>query len=146
MRQESTLPAELLQAFNETAYIVHHEQPFTMNIGLPCPPLKSLMGEHNALCAAFITAWNPFSQRLSPQQNKVRQQELKAELKKRGQKCIDGIGQHPSNNWPGEASVLVLGIDLEAARSLGIMSNMRLYGLLLMAFQRLSFGTQMPWI
>jgi Protein of unknown function (DUF3293) len=32
--------------------------------------------------------------------------------------CIDGIGKHPSNNWPGEVSVLVLGLDLEAAKSL----------------------------
>ncbi len=28
------------------------------------------------------------------------------------------IGKHPSNNWPGEVSVLVLGLDLEAAKSL----------------------------
>jgi hypothetical protein len=27
-------------------------------------------------------------------------------------------GQHPSNKWPGEVSVLVLGLDLEAAKSL----------------------------
>ena len=38
---------------------------------------------------------------------------------KRGLICIDGVGKHPSNNWPGEGSVLVLGLDLEAAKSLG---------------------------
>jgi Protein of unknown function (DUF3293) len=31
---------------------------------------------------------------------------------------VDAIGQHPSSTWPGEMSVLVLGIDLEAAKSL----------------------------
>jgi hypothetical protein len=118
MTQESTPPAELLQAFTETDYIVHHEPPFTMNIGQPCPALKALMGEHNALCAAYITAWNPFSQQLSRQQNEARQQELKAELKRRGLKFIEGIGQHPSNNWPGEPSVLVLDLNKEAAKSL----------------------------
>lgn len=114
----TTLPIELLQAFAETRYIVHHEPPFTMHIGQPCPELKALMADQNALSAAFITAWNPFSQSLSPKENKARQDELKANLKRRGLVCIDGMGQHPSNSWPGEVSVLVLGLDLEAAKSL----------------------------
>ncbi len=114
----NTLPSELLRAFSETHYIVHHEAPFVMQIGQPCPELKVLMAEHNALSAGFITAWNPFSRQLTDPENKVRQEELKATLKKRGLICIDGIGQHPSNNWPGEVSVLVLGLDLKAAKSL----------------------------
>lgn len=112
------IPAELLQAFNETEYIVHYERPFTLHIGQPCPELKALMAEHNALSAAFITAWNPFSQNLPAKENIARQDELKANLKMRGLICIDGIGKHPSDNWPGEASVLVLNLDLEAAKSL----------------------------
>ncbi|WP_090142845.1 DUF3293 domain-containing protein [Limnohabitans sp. DM1] len=39
-----------------------------------------------------MTAWNPFSQKLSGKENEVRQQELKATLKKRGLTFIDGIG------------------------------------------------------
>jgi hypothetical protein len=76
------------------------------------------MADHNALSAAFSTAWNPFSKNLPARENQARQEELKANLKKRGLICIDGIGKHPSNNWPGEVSVLVLGLDLEAAKSL----------------------------
>ena len=114
----TTLLPELLQAFADTQYIVHHEAPFVMHIGQPCPELKALMAEHNALGAAYITAWNPFSRQLTDPENKARQDELKATLKKRGLICIDGIGQHPSNNWLGEVSVLVLGLDLEAAKSL----------------------------
>jgi len=30
-----------------------------------------------------------------------------------------GIGKHPSNDWPGEDSFLVFGLNLEAARALG---------------------------
>ncbi len=114
----TTLPAELLQAFSYTHYIVHHEPPFTMHIGQPSPELKALMADQNALSAAFITAWNPFSQSLSPKENKARQDELKTNLKRRGLVCIDGMGKHPSHSWPGEVSVLVLDIDLEAAKSL----------------------------
>jgi hypothetical protein len=114
----TTLPPELLQAFSETHYTVNHEAPFVMQIGKPCPELKTLMAEQNALRAAFITAWNPFSQTLHAKENQARQDELKANIKRRGLICIDGIGKHPSNNWPGEVSVLVLGFDLEAAKSL----------------------------
>ncbi len=113
-----TIPAELLQAFAETHYIVHHEDPFVMHIGQPRPALKALMAEYNALSAALITAWNPFSQNLPAKENQARQNELKANIKKRGLICIDGIGKHPSNNCPGEDSVLVLGLDLKAAKSL----------------------------
>jgi hypothetical protein len=112
------VPSELAQAFAETHYIVHDQAPFVMHIGQPCPELKALMAEHNALSAAFITAWNPFSQNLPARENKTRQDELKADLKKRGLICIDGIGKHPSNKWHGEDSVLVLGLRLEAAKSL----------------------------
>lgn len=114
----TTLPAELQKAFAETNYIVHHESSFAMHIGQPCPELEELMYNRNALSAAFITAWSPFSQNLPAKENQARQDELKANLKKRGLICIDGIGKHPSNKWPGEVSVLVLGLDLEAAKSL----------------------------
>ena len=118
MAKTEPIPDELMQAYAETHYTVHHEPPFVMRINQPCPDLKALMAEHNALSAAFITAWNPFSQNLPGKENKARQDELKSNLKKRGLICIDGIGKHPSNNWPGEVSVLVLGLNLEAAKSL----------------------------
>jgi hypothetical protein len=106
---------ELVQAFMETEYFVHADPAFKMKIGQPCPELARGMAEHKAHCAAFITAWNPFSQALSPTENERRQQELKAQLKTRGLNWIEGIGQHPSNEWPGEASVLILNLNRESA-------------------------------
>ncbi len=114
----SQLPAKLFQAFTETHYIVHHEPPFTMNIGVFCPDLEKLMAERKTLCAAFITAWNPFAQQLSCTENEARQHTLKANLTERGLAFIDGIGQHPGNNWPGEPSVLILDMGREAAKAL----------------------------
>ena len=112
------IPPELVQAFIETEYFVHADPAFKMRIGQPCPELARLMAEQNTTCTAFITAWNPFSQQLSPKENEQRQQELKAQLKTRGLRFIDGIGQHPSNEWPGEASVLILNLNLESAKVL----------------------------
>lgn len=55
---------ELRQAFEETNYIVDHKPPFTLNIGQACPALNELLQEGGHEAAAFITAWNPFSQPL----------------------------------------------------------------------------------
>jgi hypothetical protein len=114
----NNIPPELVQAFMETEYFVHADPAFKMHIGQPCPELACLMAEQNALCAAFITAWNPFAQALSPTENEQRQQELKAQLKTRGLSWIEGIGQHPSNEWPGEPSVLILNLNRESAKVL----------------------------
>jgi hypothetical protein len=109
---------ELVQAFMETEYFVHADPAFKMHIGQPCPELARLMAERNVHCAAFITAWNPFSQTKSPTENEERQQALKAELKKSGLSFIDGIGQHPSNQWPGEPSFLILNLNRASATEL----------------------------
>ncbi len=74
---------------------------------------------HRVDCSAFITAWNPFSQPLTAQENEERHQALIAEIKSRSLSFLPGVGQHPSNNWLGEQSVLVLGLSLEAAKTLG---------------------------
>lgn len=114
----TTPTPELLQAFKETDYILHSEPPFAMRIGQACPELMTLMAQHKAQSAAFITAWNPWSQALPDAENEARQNTLKAQLSQRGLPFVDGIGQHPSNNWPGEPSVLILGLDREAAKAL----------------------------
>jgi hypothetical protein len=70
-------------------------------------------------CSAFITAWNPLSQQLSATENEERHQALMAEIKSQSLSFLPGEGKHPSNNWPTEQSVLVLGLSLEAAKTLG---------------------------
>jgi hypothetical protein len=109
---------ELVQAFMETEYFVHAAPAFKMRIGQHCPELAQLMTERNANCVAFITTWNPFSKQRKLEENEKRQQELKAQLKTRGLSFIDGIGQHPSNKWPGEPSFLILNLNRESAKVL----------------------------
>ena len=33
---------------------------------------------------------------------------------------MQGLGEHPTNGWPGEASYLIFGLTLEAAKMLGM--------------------------
>jgi len=109
----------LIQAYLETDYCILGDNPFTFKVGIACPALAALHQVYQVTCSAFVTACNPFSQRLSDAENARRQAGLAQILQQRGIVFLDGIGQHPSNDWPGEPSYLVPGIDLEAAKDLG---------------------------
>jgi hypothetical protein len=115
---ESTLSQDLVQAYCETEYRVLAEPPFVLTVGIASLELIQLYQAHKVACAAFITAFNPFSQELTADDNHRRQAELAKELTRRGLGFVDGVGQHPSGNWR-EASFLVFGLALEAAKSLG---------------------------
>jgi len=110
---------DLIQAYKETHYTVQDAEPFVLRIGEASDAVLACHKLHRVECSAFITAWNPFSQQLTAQENEDRQQALIAEIKGRSLSFLPGVGQHPSNNWPGEESVLVLGLSLEAAKTLG---------------------------
>ena len=89
-----------------------------MRVDQACLSLKTLMTAHNALCATFITASNPFGQQVSEAENSARKEELRANLKKRSLIFFEGVGQHPDGLWPGEESFLVLDLALEASKTL----------------------------
>ena len=109
----------LIRAYQETEYRVTQGHSLVLRIDTPSPDLASLYQAKGVSCAAFITACNPFSNLLSNEENAKRQASLSAELKRRSLCFFAGVGQHPSGNWPGEPSFLVLGLALEAAKSLG---------------------------
>lgn len=109
---------DLQRAFEETHFIVHHRPQFTLRIGQTSPELDELLQATGQDSAAFITAWNPMCQMLELHVNRQRQKSLKDELDVQSLTTIPGIGQHPTNGWPGEESLLVLGLQLETARAL----------------------------
>lgn len=119
MFSDSTIDRNTIQAYLETDYCILGNDPFTLRIGVACSELAALHQASKADCSAFITACNPFSQTFDEAANAERQAALARELTRRSLRYIDGIGQHPSNQWPGEASFLVFGLTLEAARTLG---------------------------
>ncbi|SDH56093.1 Protein of unknown function [Paraburkholderia steynii] len=119
MFSDSAIPTETIQAYLETEYITFGDAPTTLRIGQTNPELVTLHKTHNVNCSAFVTACNPFSQNCSPEFNAASQEALACELKRLGLIAIEGIGKHPSDRWPGEASYLVPGLSLEAAKALG---------------------------
>jgi len=116
---DSSIPRDTIQAYLETHYQVFGETPMTLHIGQFNPALAALHDARHVASSAFITACNPLGQNFAPQANAARQEALARELDALGVTYIEGIGQHPSNNWPGEASFLVLGVALDVAKTLG---------------------------
>ena len=111
--------ANLLRAYAETEYHVLADPPVVLRIGKYNEGLAELHRAHGVMCSAFVTAFNPYSEPLGDADNAMHEAQLMAQLHARGLPYIEGVGQHPSGNWPGEDSVLVLGIGRDAAAKLG---------------------------
>lgn len=104
------LQKALLAAYLNSAYRVF-EPAFDIRIGEACAPLQSLLMRHGVSEWAYITACNPRSVLLAPEENRRRQAMLAERLK--AYACYPGEGA--GEGWPPEASLLVLGITLPEA-------------------------------
>ncbi len=115
----SLIPPCTIQAYRETDYRVSGDLPLVLRINEFNKPLSALYKVNRANCCCYITACNPLSHIINNASNADHQSQLATDIQNRGLTFFKGIGQHPSGEWPGEPSFLVLGIALEAAKSLG---------------------------
>ena len=120
---DTRISTHLLESYRQTDYQVHGPVPFSLNIGLPSEPLLQLYKQHRCDCAAFITACNPYSQKLAPAVNAQRHLDLMADLTSRSLIFVEGMGIGQDPDWPGEVSCLIFGLALEASRVLGRKFN-----------------------
>ena len=74
---------------------------------------------------AYITAFNPGSVPLSEAENEVRQQDLEDVVRRLGNPTYRGEGIGTDRSWPSERSILVLGIERQAAMGLGVRFGQR---------------------
>lgn len=113
---DSRIAPPLVQAYLETRY---HAGDLLLQVGQENGPLRTTHGQHGVASSVFITAWNPYSQTLAGEDNQNAQEELRRVVRDHSWQSIEGYGQHPSNGWPAEPSLLVFGPDLEEASLLG---------------------------
>ena len=116
----TALNPAIVRAYSQTHYGVRDASRFSLRIGRHSAPLQALHTTHNVHCSAYITACNPYSQPLTAAQNAARHAALLRVLRRQGLAWVPGVGRHLAGNWPGERSVLVLGLGLDAASVLGI--------------------------
>ena len=116
---ESLLSLELIDAYRETHFHVQMENNFILKIDHQSTELLTWHAKFQVNSSAFITAHNPFGKRLTAEENAIKNRQLKTLIEAKYDHVVDGFGQDPLGEWPGEDSFLIYGISLEEARSVG---------------------------
>jgi hypothetical protein len=113
-------PGRLIEAYSAAHYrVTGTATPFVLRIGRRSAELAALQLANGVSCSAFLTAFNPDSVRQAEATNSAAQELLETELAAMGFTLLAGFGEDPSGAWPGEPSVLVLGISRNEAERVG---------------------------
>jgi hypothetical protein len=124
------MDSRLIDAYRSTDYRVRlaHGGFVSLHVDAPVPAaLRSLIGPHSW---AFITAWNPYSQKRPREQNHAAQQDLLAALRK----LPSTVAIHPAmgvgEDWR-EPSFFTVGPDLAQTDALAqqFQQNAYVHGL-----------------
>jgi len=101
----------LIALYRESRYDVELPRggTATLRIGAVAPaPVKRWIGDDGV--AFYMTACNPRSTSLTREENEARLEALRAELRARGCRWLEGAGYIPGESWREEC-LLVSGID-----------------------------------
>lgn len=120
----SKLDPELLRAYAETDYIVSDDPPLVLRVAEQNDDARILLASFGVTTAAFLTAWNPRSEKLSEDENLDRQMELLSEIEARRLNYLVGYGER--GEWR-EYSYLILGIDRQGASELALQFEQNAY-------------------
>ena len=118
MNDSTNLSPELIQAYRETHYRVEAVEPFTLMVGQVSAEVLKALAKRGLKSCAFVTACNPYSIALKPEENTILERKLNLHLTAQGLSHPPGEGVHPSNGWPGERSSLVWGVSETNAREI----------------------------
>jgi hypothetical protein len=115
----SNIKQELLDSYTAASYHVYSDPSFILKIGTSSKELRKLLIDLNAKYAAFITAFNPYSQELQPKENRLRNEKLEEKIQSLDLYYIKGDGRCGDSGEVGEESFLVLGLSKKQAINLG---------------------------
>lgn len=115
----SEIDPETLKAYEATDYRVEWPSgDFVLKIGQRSRELARLYEAAGVTSAAYLSAWNPFSQPTPAEANDAAAARLDAKLADVAKAAAPGWGADPTGVWPPERSTLALGLSLEDARRL----------------------------
>jgi len=119
IKQTRAISPQLIKAYRQAQYVINLPgNPITLCIGQINSELSEFMSKEMVRTAAFITAFNPYSEDLSEGDNEAAQRRLIADLRALNVAFISGEGRDPDGRWPGEPSLLALGISIQDAETL----------------------------
>jgi len=115
---------KLWQAYQATSYEAKTPMgKVSIRIGNLSPNVDRLLQANELSSWAFITAFNPGSQPLSPSKNAQRHQQLLQDIANLGLLAFEGAGVPYDPEGGPETSLLILGIERDVAIATGIKSG-----------------------
>ena len=115
----TNIKKELLDSYTAANYHVYAVPSFILKIDILSKELRKLLIELNVKFAAFITAFNPYSQELSLKENRLRNKKLEGKIQSLDLYYIKGDGRCGDSDEVGEESFLVFGLSKIQAINLG---------------------------
>ena len=110
---------ELIRAYREAHYIVFNEGiDIRLQVGAVNLELARLMNDKNARTASVLTAYNPYSEVKTKQDNELAQMQLRQRFKEMGIAILEAVGRDAKEQWEPEPSVLALDLTLKQAETL----------------------------
>lgn len=91
------------------------------SIGSPNPDLTVLLDQFHAKSFAYITAYNPHSTTLTPEENQLRQQELLRVLQSRNYAFLTGQSIPEGGAWEPEQCAFVFDLPVNITRELCLL-------------------------
>jgi hypothetical protein len=112
--------ADLISAYRRTSFFANTDRGrIRVRIGEHNADLDALLRAVGRRSWAYVTAYNPGSIVLSVEENADRQSALESGVQTAGYRIFAGEGVGDDGQWPPEPSLLILGIDRQAAIELG---------------------------
>jgi hypothetical protein len=120
---QSPISDQVIAAYRSANYRVESSgKPFVLRIDRYSEPLSRLFASSGHQCAAFVTAFNPWGEPQGSDANLAASARLLDRLRHLPggeDRVIAGMGCDPRGIWVEEKSFLVLGLELDASKTLG---------------------------
>lgn len=120
----STISGSLIGNYTHADYRIGTAADcITLKIDQYSEPLAQFLVTLNQSCAAIISAYNPYSQLVSDEENVAAHESLRHILTCHAYQGIESVHTDPTGVWPAEKSFFIPGIDIHSAKSLGQQFN-----------------------
>jgi hypothetical protein len=119
MTNQRTVHPDLVREYRKTLYCCNVKGiDIKLEVGKVNKELSNILKGQNLTTAAFLTAYNPYSEIKSVSENEKSQFDLEEDIKNLGLEFCDGDGHDPDGIWSPEKSILIPGISQQQAEIL----------------------------
>jgi len=120
----SVIASNLVTSYRRTHYRVGAGcGSILLRIDQHSESLEKILATSKQSCAAIVSAYNPYSQLASNEENLGAHEQLRNLLQHHPYPIIESLNIDPTGQWPPEESLFVPGLDLNTGRSIGQKFN-----------------------